>query len=177
MSDDSKRLATLKALTLHLEERISISNGYNHDLRGSVFRGRMWFDDTDPLPMVSIIESPNPDRFPSRAGVEDQIDEVDQKEHWIIFIQGWTQDDKRNPTDNAYELMADVKKALALLNLYNPEKNEGLDPNYLLGGLILSLEFEPGTVRPPDDQSGKAFFWMRLILEFVENVNDPFDQS
>lgn len=176
---DSKRLAALKALTTHLATEISIVNGYNHDLAPvagvpSVIRGRSKIDGDDPLPCVSILESPNPDRFPNRAGNEDDI-EVDQRDNWTLLVQGWTVDDKQNPTDPAYELMADVKKALALLKKEDPEFGVNQHPNFHLGGLILGLDFEPGTVRPPDEQSAKAFFWMRVILHFVEDVNDPYN--
>jgi hypothetical protein len=172
----SKRLACLQALTDHLRSEITIVNGYKHELTDAVFRGRLTFDNDDPLPMVSILESPNPDRFPNRAGDQDGYGAV-QKDLWTILVQGWAVDDKVNPTDPAYELMADVKKALAKLVAYDPETGNGLHPNFSLGGLIVGMEYEGGTVRPPDDQSSKAFFWMRVILKFVENVNDPFDHS
>lgn len=170
---ESKRLAALKALTEHIKSEVSTINGYQHDLANAVFRGRFRFDDDDPLPMVAILESLNPDRFPNRAGDEDQL-EVEQRDKWTIEMQGWTVDDKDNPTDPAYELMADVKKALAKLFALDAHGNAVHD-NYLLGGLIAGLEFEAGTVRPPEQPTAKAFFWMRVILEFVENVNDPFD--
>lgn len=172
--DDSKRLATLKALTAHLESEISIAHGYKHDLAGAVFRGRMRFDDADPLPMIALLEGMNPDRFPNRAGSEDHI-ETDQRDNWTIDVQGWAVDDKNNPTDAGYELMADVKKALGQIVMEDSVQGIGLHENYMLGGLILDLEYEPGTVRPPDQPSAKAFFWMRVILKFSENVNDPFD--
>ena len=53
--------------------------------------------------------------------------------------------------------------------------NEERSGSYLLGGLINGLDIEPGTVRPPDQNSAKAYFWMRVILKFTENVRDPFD--
>lgn len=173
---DSRRLEVLKRLTAHLESEISVSNGYKHNLAGGVARGRMWFDTSDPLPMVSILESPNPDRFPNRAGEQDNT-HVSQRDNWTILVQGWSADDKQNPTDPSYELMADVKKALALLTHVSPDHGIPTHPNYLLGGLIADMQYEPGTVRPPDEQSSKAFFWMRVILKFVENVNDPYDLS
>lgn len=173
---DSRRLEVLKRLTAHLESEISVSNGYKHNLDGGVARGRMWFDTSDPLPMVSILESPNPDRFPNRAGEQDNT-HVSQRDNWTILVQGWTADDKQHPTDPSYELMADVKKALARLTHVSPDHGIPTHPNYLLGGLIADMQYEPGTVRPPDEQSSKAFFWMRVILKFVENVNDPYDLS
>lgn len=168
-----KRLATLRALTEHLETTVSVANGYTHDLAGKVFRGRARFDTADPIPMVSILESPNPDRFPNRAGEHDHIGGVKQRDNWTILVQGWVTDDKLNPTDPAYPLMADVKKALMLL-VKHDQHGEPVSPSYRLGGLINGLELEPGTVRPPDEQSDKAYFWMRVILKFVENVSDPF---
>jgi LDH2 family malate/lactate/ureidoglycolate dehydrogenase len=99
-----------------------------------------------------------------------------QKDRWTILTQGWTVDDKKNPTDNAYELMADVKKALGKIARVNQHDGDGAYPDiYLLGGLLVGMEYEAGTVRPPDEQSSKAFFWMRVILKFTENVNDPYD--
>jgi hypothetical protein len=172
---DSKRLAALKELSSYLETEITPANGYLHDLTDAVFRGRYKFDDDDPLPSISILESPNPDRFPNRAGAEDWV-EVEQKDNWTLHMQGWVDDDKRNPTDPAHQLMADVRKALAKLIKERPEQGTPEYPDvYLLGGLILGLELEPGVVRPPDQNSAKAFFWMRVILKFTENINDPFD--
>ena len=172
---DSKRLAAIKALTAHLASEITVARGYLHTLTNAVFRGRAKFDDTDPLPMVSILESPNPDRFPNRAG--EQSGNGKQKDNWTLLIQGWAKDDKENPTDPAYELMADVKKALAKLVAIEPMSGNPVHANYRLGGLILELEYEPGTVRPPDEQSTKAYFWMRVIVKFVENINDPYDHT
>lgn len=172
---DSKRLATLKALTEHLETEISVANGYEHDLADAVFRGRVLFDETDPLPCISILDNINPDRFPSRAGFDDG-DVGDSRTRWVLLIQGWVKDDKKNPTDPAEQLMADVKKAVAKLDLDpNPMSDAAPHANYLLGNLIAGLEIEAGTVRPPDQNSAKAYFWMRVILKFVENVSDPFD--
>lgn len=172
---ESKRLAALKALTAHLETEITVANGYLHTLTGAVFRGRAKFDDDDPLPMVSVMESPNPDRFPNRAGEHDSAGK--QRDNWTLLVQGWALDDKKNPTDPAYELMADVKKALAKLVDVDNESGIPKHASYRLGGLIVDMQFEPGTVRPPDETSSKAFFWMRVILKFVEKVNDPFDHS
>lgn len=172
---DSKRLAALKALTAHLQSEITPANGYLHDLSGEgrVVRGRLRFGADAPLPMVSIVESPNPDRFPLRVGDNDGSTGK-QRDNWTLLVQGWALDDADNPTDPAYELMADVKKALAKL-VYQDPMTDATYPNFRLGGLIVGLEWEPGTVRPPDEQSEKAFFWMRVVLKFVENTNDPFD--
>jgi hypothetical protein len=31
-----------------------------------------------------------------------------------------------------------------------------------------------GTVRPPDEVSAKAYFWLLIVLEIVEDVTDPY---
>lgn len=171
---DDKRLAVLKALTTHLETEVSIANGYQHDLVGRVLRGRMLFTDHDSVPMVSLLEALNPDRFPRRAGNEDNISSPIHHEKWILLAQGWVADDKVNPTDPAYPLMADVKKAFAKLAQGPDHRNLGQHPSYLLGGLITGIEIEPGTVRPPDENSSLAYFYMRLILKFSEDTRDPY---
>lgn len=174
---DSKRLVTLKALTDHLSSEVTVANGYNHTLTDVVFRGCATFAADAPLPCVSILDNLNPDRFPSRAGNNDGEAGL-ATSRWVLLLQGWVDDDKLNPTDPAENLMADVKLALAKLDHDpSPMTTEQRHPNYLLGGLINGLECEPGTVRPPDQQSSKAYFWMRVILKFTENVRNPFDLS
>lgn len=174
---DSKRLACLKALTTHLKTEVTPANGYLHDLSNAVFRGRNRFTDADPDVMVSILESPNPDRFPRAAGSSDD-GIAEQSDNWTLLIQGWAPDDPVNPTDPAYELMADTKKALTKIVARSTESGDPLRPDvYMLGGLIVGLKCEPGTVRPPDEQSSKAYFWMRVILQFVEKLSDPFAHS
>jgi hypothetical protein len=89
-------------------------------------------------------------------------------ERWSLLVQGWAADDDANPTDPAHLLMADVKKALATINV------EG-HANYKLGRLVGKITLEPGTVRPPEREvSDKAFFWLHAIVELVENTLDPY---
>ena len=172
---DSKRLATLKALTTYLATEVSIANGYKHDLADKVFRGRMFVSVNSPLPMVSIMENIDPDRYPRVAGGEHEAPTT--KEGWILLLQGWCEDDVDNPTDPAYELMADVRKALAKIRRRpGPLDPDVENPNHLLGGLISGMTMEPGIARPPIEQvSAKAFFWMRVVLQFVEDQNDPYN--
>jgi hypothetical protein len=130
---DSKRLKTLKRLTDYLATEIKVSRGYKHDLDATrVIRGRFLIDDDDPIPMVSILDNINPDREPLIAGAESNRPQA--LENWILLLQGWTNDDKDFPCDNAYELMADVKKALARIGHPRTQYQEPLV--YYLGGLI-----------------------------------------
>jgi hypothetical protein len=175
---DSKRLAALKALTTFLETEVTPANGYDFDLTGRVFRGREMFDMNDPVPMVSMRDNINPDRFPNTAGNNDGEPGV-ARNNWIILMQGWAAVGEANfSLDNAENLMATVKKALAKLD-FDPPPGSPIErhANYLLNGLIVSVKMEPGTVRPAEQNSTVADFWMRVILGFTENVRDPFDHA
>lgn len=173
---DSKRLRTLKALTDHIASEITPANGYQHDLSGAVFRGRLYHDEDDPLPSVSILDNPDPDRAPRRTGDQDRQDAPVAFEGWTLLVQGWADDDKMNPTDTAELLMADVRKGLAKV-LQGDEWMTGrmAHPNFMLGGLIEGMTMEPGVARPPvEGISTRSYFWMRVTLKFVENQNDPY---
>lgn len=161
---DPKRLVVLKALCAHIEAQVRISNGFQHDLQGRVFRGRSAFGQDDPLPMVSVLEAPRPGQNLVTAKNGVQLDE------WPLYFQGWAQDDPNNPTDPAYRLAADVKQALAMLIDRRPESA----PYYLLGDLVLDLTISPGTVRPPDQVSSWAYFYLPVTVKLKESLTDPY---
>ena len=84
----SKRLDILQRITDHLLG-ITPANGYPIDLTGRVFRGRAFFGDQDPLPMVSILEAPRPlDGFVTGEMGQRRADE------WMLLVQGWAEDDQ-----------------------------------------------------------------------------------
>lgn len=160
---DPYRLRVLKALTCHLEG-ISPELGYDYELKGAVYRGRTVVGEDMKVPALSILESPRPD-FGAYVG-EDQA----RSEGWALLLQGWVEDDKKNPTDPAYRLASAVENRLALIVL---ERDDGsgrpLDTlAYMLGRqedghtLISKFQFGPPVVRPPDQSSSKAFFYMTL---------------
>lgn len=186
MADDL-RLTIQKRLTAYLEGEVSVANGYQHDLAGKVFRGRTKYNHEEDggvgVPLLSILESPDADRFPLRTGYQDGVESATQREGYVLLVQGWVENDSVNPTDPAYPFLADVKKALARLaeaeTVYGargPVHNPRFNPEtYMLGGLISGLTIEPGTVRPPMEQvSSNAFFWLRVVLQVVEDTNDPY---
>lgn len=163
------RLRVLKSLTAVLQD-ITKANGYQHDLQTSVFRGRDVFGASDPLPMVSILESIlEKDQLPSPPGGATQAGP------WELLIQGWTVDDEDNPTDPGQILMADVKRRLALecQRPYQDPNRRGYDP-LGMGGKITALRFSTGVVRPADEVSSKAYFWLKLELDMVENLLEPY---
>lgn len=163
------RLRVLKNLTAVLAE-ITVANGYHYDLCGSVFRGRDTFGTGDPLPMVSILESileKDQKASPPGGGV--------QKGPWELLIQGWTVDDEDNPTDPGQYLMADVKQRLAIETRrpFADPNRRGCDP-LGMDGKITALRFSTGVVRPADEVSSKAYFWLKLELDLVENLLEPY---
>lgn len=169
------RLKVLMDLCEYLQTEIQKTNGYQHDLQGA-FRGRAFFTTKDdPVPMLSILENVDPDRYPPAAGRNGYEHET-YNEGWVLLIQGFAVDDKENPTDPAHYLMADVRKALAKIAYRgSPTEARPTGDLYMLGGLLTGFKMEPGVVRPPFEQvSETAFFWMRVTLKISEDPNDPY---
>ncbi len=177
MATEPLRLRVLKALTMALSE-ITPDNGYHTDVRftdpegvvkPAVYRGRMVFGENDPLPILSILEAPIPlDQTPVPR------DSEFSSGGWELMVQGFVKDDSENPTDPAHFFMADVKKRLALeRRKANAMKNElGI---LGLGNFITQLRIGTGVVRPPDEISATAYFWLTITLDMVEDLTDPFE--
>lgn len=163
---DSVRLGVQKQLSAFIEAEVTTAHGYAFDLTGAVFRGRIAYGSDDPIPMVSILEGMMPDANPITAG----FGEEDQTDKWSLLIQGWVEDDDVNPTDPAHQLMASVKQALGKLRKQSNNMS-------LIGtpfGNVAELVIGPGVVRPPDQLSSKAYFWQRITLTMIEQVDSPF---
>lgn len=188
--EDPLRLRVLKALTALLENIAEDSNStlvsYRHNLRGSVFRGRVQFGENDPLPLVSILEFPVPEDAlppPRESGLASNT--------YDLMIQGFVKDLKVSATDltihetdPAYYLSADVTKALAteirriaevrhtrgfsrreaLLGVYDSKGNPAID-NIIIGQPVH---------RPSDEMSAVAYFWMRVSIILTEDLADPY---
>lgn len=167
---DPFRLRVQKSLTAVLES-ITPANGYTFDLTGAVFRGRDMFGDNAPLPMVSILES-----MLERDQLAEPPGGTAQAGTWELLLQGWTEDDDDNPTDPGQHLMAQVKKRLSeerLRPFPADSLRRGYDP-LGMDGKIASLKFSTGVVRPSDDVSSKAYFWLKLELVMVEDLVNPY---
>jgi len=180
------RLRLLYAITNALKE-ITPANGYSTDLSDfdpgdgtpmtRVFRGRAWFGDSDPLPMVSVLEGSSP-----AESVEDEPMETRAGEYDLtLIVQGFVDDDKLNPTDPAYFLMADVRRRLAEERARRRPANSGsngLDPFGLWSpaakNRIVDVRVGPGVVRPADDISSRAYFWLGLRVRLVDSADTPF---
>ncbi len=170
--DDPIRLRVMKAISASLAE-ITIANGYKHDLKDiapgkpRVFRGRLVFGTNDPLPMVSILEPP----IPTEQEVSGRENPMTHGP-WEIIIQGFVEDDFLNPTDPAHVLLADVKKRLA-----QEKVRMQRDPDHRLFGIreISDIQLGPGVVRPPDEASSKAYFWLSIEIGLAEDSANPYD--
>lgn len=181
----SFRLRVLDALTVCLKS-INPANGYEFDLsdyqeegedartglQTRVFRGRDTFGDTDPVPMICILEQAQP--------LDQQTSQNDNPVitgPWDILIQGFVQDDPVHPTDPAHLLMGEVKAVLATEKKRRDPTNRV--PDYLgLGNrkinAITGFSVGPGTVRPSDELSAKAYFYLVLSLQITEDTTQPY---
>lgn len=160
---DTKQLVILKRLTTHLEG-VTLTNGYDFDLTGKVFRGQSRFGQDQPLPFVSILESLRPDPRP-REGGEERLRRIDI---WELALQGWVNENREFPTDDLYRLKGAVEMRMA-------EIAEGVSPAYRLGGLIDRMRIGPGVVRAATPQTGGAeAFYLPLQIHYVINLADPY---
>jgi hypothetical protein len=174
------KLRVLYALTDTIKT-ITPDNGYVYNLADwvddegvtmqRVFRGRTWFGDSDPIPMVSVLEGASPFEEPEQPPVDTPVSSYD----WNLTVQGFVDDDPVHPTDPAYRLMAEVRRRLVV---ERRRKTVSHDPNILglTGGknLITDLRVTPGVVRPADDVSSKAYFWLTVTLGIVDNAEFPY---
>jgi hypothetical protein len=165
------RLRILKNLTVSLE---TVVHEYTPEvgkarpavpMTGKVFRGRTVFGESDPLPMFSILEAPIPvDQIPTEG------DNTGSKGRWELLVQGFVEEDHLHPTDPAHYLLAECKARLAW------EKARNSDFNILgLGKHVLDIEIGPGVVRPPDEISAKAYFWLNVSLTLAEDLLKPYE--
>lgn len=192
MSTVPLRLRILQAMTDRFAEKLVGSGGFATDLRFvhpsdeeprpfdpvnddpadmrlAVFRGRTIFGDNDPETMLSLLEVPIPlDQAPAPG------DSEFSNGVWELMLQGFTPDDHENPTDPAHYFMADVKKVLAQekKKAYADEPEDGI---FGLGNFITGLRIGAGVVRPPDEISAKAYFWLTVELDLVEDLSDPYE--
>lgn len=177
------RLRTLIGLT-DVVKAITPANGFQSDLsdfvdpddatvmRSRVFRGRNTFGQDDPIPMVCILENPHaePGLHDSPRGAPVVVGP------WELLLQGFVEDDKQNPSDPAHYLMADVKKALVQVRTQlQPRSGGNLYPNLFGAGRgVTDMQIGSGVVRPPDEVSDKACFWLTLTLQMAEDLGNPF---
>ena len=170
----AKRSAILMKLTQHLQPiEYDSYNGNHYSLASSVFRGRTVFGDEVHEPFLTILEKPR-----QLIGPVAGDSKVVRDDTWDLLIQGFATDDKKNPLDPGYELLAHVEQRMSRLLL---QKTNGGGPVYpdehLLGlkGLVTGLSFIIPIVRPPEvDVSDTAFFYMPLSIGVKTDMATPF---
>lgn len=167
--DNPLRLEVHKRLT-ELLKTITPANGYAVDIEGHVYRGRLVFGTETPLPALVILEVPIPlDQLPPPAT------STVSSGQWELMIQGWVEDDRENPTDPAHVLMADVKKVLAK-ERRKMDYDGGPQNGILgLGRNVTGMYIGAGVVRPPEEVSAKAYFWLTVTLDLVEDMEQPYE--
>lgn len=174
------RLRILDALAVVLAG-ITVAGGYRHDLNAMqtiakgtqderlahkhVFVGRALFGDDDPDLAITILEVPIPI---DQAAVPP--DSPYSKGEWALLVQGFVPDDLHRPTRPAHVLMADVKKRLAIEKLRNADFEL-----FGMGDHVINMRVGPGVVRPPDEISARAYFWLDVSLQIVEDLSNPYE--
>ncbi len=167
---DPFRLRVVKAVTDQIKT-VTPANGYTFDLSDytdkhgrtmeRVFRGRAVFGDSDPLPLVAILEDPR--AIEANNGTAAPV----AANQFRLIIQGFVQDQRPNTLDPAYHLSATVISALV------KAKEDRFN---ILGfqGRVTALGIGQPVHRPDDEISNVAYFLFGLTLTVTENLETPF---
>lgn len=173
--DDPFRLRVMKAICERLK-LIAPENGFQHDLRDytdaadrpaeRVFRGRLSFGDSDPLPLLAVLEDPRSIDPANGTGSSPMA-----KNTFRVLVQGFVREDHSHPLDPAYKLSAEVIKTLVA----------GKQDRFNILGMgnrapcVLELSIGQPVHRPPDDEvSSTAYFVVGVTLTLAENLEAPF---
>ncbi len=146
-----------------------------YDLRGSVYRGRLEFGDDVDLPFIALLEAPR-QIDPNGGGSGRLLNDED----WTLLIQGFAKDDKKNPLDPAYDMLAWVQMRLARITAENRNGlRGGVYPNeFRLGNLIAEIRYQIPIVRPgKDNVSDAAYFYLPISVGNVTDLSMPFVQE
>lgn len=177
----SKKLYIMKKLTEHLQ---GITPDWTDlppamagevcplDLSSSVYRGRLDFGDEVKNPFLVVLEAPR-QLNPNGAGTGELVNNED----WTLLIQGFAEEDRRNPSDPAYTMLAWVQMRLARITTEKKNGGRGgLYPSeWRLGGLIADIRYQIPIVRPGKDTvSDTAYFYMPISVGNVTDLTMPF---
>lgn len=170
----SRQLDLLIRLTAQLEG-ITPANGYDFDMTGSVFRGRLNFGADDPDPVISVVEHLSADVTVDVAGEN----RAARSETWVLLIQGWVRIVDEFPTDLVYNLKASAEHRLARTIATDSQGMPKYPAEYMLGlyrNGVTGLTIGPGVCSAPirPDSSQRAFFYLPLGIGWTSDVSDPF---
>ena len=178
MAIESRKKAIMRWLAEYLSGEVSVANGYLHDLKNEdgddqVFRGRTQFGEEVQPPFLSILEATRP--FDPNSGGDSK---VKRQSRWPLLLQGFATDDRLNPTDPAYDLAADVERAIAKLMEMDDQGMPRYPDIYHLGPWQLEVSVSEAIVRAPDpDISDTAFFYLPVILDVVTDLRTPYTEG
>ena len=166
---DPFRLRVQKLLTVALRQ-ITPDNGFfcNLSKPSQIGRGRTVYSDNDPLPMVAILEEPfafDQDLAPSVGFTKD--------EPYELILQGFVPDEPDHPTDMAHYLMADVKRRLSALKVDEDFKTGRIFRFGTAHNVVVSVTWDGGVVRPADERTVVAHFWLRLAFGISSDDQNP----
>jgi hypothetical protein len=170
----SRQLDFLMRLTSHLEGIVP-ANGYDFDLAGKVFRGRLVFGADDPDPVISVVEHLSADVTVDTAGEN----RCERSETWVLLVQGWVRVIDEHPTDPVYNLKAATEHRLARCISLNNQGQPQYPDEYFLGlhrRNVTGLTIGPGVVSAPvrPEASTRAFFYLPLGVGWASDVSDPY---
>ncbi len=149
-------------------QNITPANGFVNDLSNSVYVGRSILESSDgaPVPQISILEPPINDSV-----VKPLILCPKQQYELILIIQGITDSSEivgKQPTEDAYVLLAEVKKVLGNLMSDTKQGKKPLHPS------VTDIAVSPGVVRPTDELSSYDYFWLPISIKIVEDMRNAF---
>lgn len=165
------RLKVIIALQALLS-KISTGDGDAFTMTDKVFRNRILIgaDISANPPALAIIEAPRPD-YAIFAGEENEA----RKDLWTIMIQGIVADDRTaNTTDDAYFLCQDVERRLNRIQATKGQSGSPLfKDDYLLGGMITTVEIAPPVIRPPEaGVANNAFFYLPIRFGIAAKIGE-----
>jgi hypothetical protein len=164
-----RRLKVIMALQ-NLIAGASKENGDAFDLAGKVYRNRILIgaEISDKPPAVAIIEAPRAD-IATFAGEEAAF----RKDYWTIMIQGIAADNRKDTEDDIYYLCQDVERRLNRMQAETRNGNPEHKEDYLLGGMITSVEIAPPVIRPPEaGVANNAFFYLAIRLGMAAKIGE-----
>lgn len=173
----SRQLDLLVRMTTHFEG-ITPANGYDFDMPGKVFRGRLVFGADDPDPVISIVEHLSADITVDVAGEN----RISRAETWVLLVQGWMRIVSEHPTDAVYNLKAAVEHRLARCIQTNGRGEPLYPAEYMLGlgrKNVTGITIGPGVVSAPvrPDASMRSFFYLPVGIGWASDVSDPFAEG
>lgn len=131
----------------------------------SVSFGIATYGETDPLPLVSLIEDPR-----EQPATETQVPAKGHLVPWRLLVQGFVEDDAGEPTAPAYNLAGQIMQTVSELavageDVLSPQRKVNRVEQIKIGAPI---------VRPPDEFSSKAYCWIPITLDLFETPSQPF---